>query len=225
MIWIKIKRTNESFSRVDLWVPLMGSDLTDLRSLILVRIIPMESILNVNRVRRRHDVWVAPTLPLPPLLWVWESTARRWRLWDAADSSCDDTADAADLRRLWLWQSWLSLEDEAVDSEDFFPIPRLSAMLSKPSSERYFLPLKSSLMKNSFDGRLDLVLLCPWPSLIQYPLTRCRIMLAQAFSKSCWSRTFSSSWLCSPSSWWWPSSSNSLKMSSAEKHWKYKEEY
>ena len=176
-------------------------------------------------VRRKLDVWVAHTLPLPPLLWVWESTARRWRLWDAADSSCDDTADAADLRRLWLWQSWLSLEDEAVDSEDFFPIPRLSAMLSKPSSERYFLPLKSSLMKNSFDGRLDLVLLCPWPSLIQYPLTRCRIMLAQAFSKSCWSRTFSSSWLCSPSSWWWPSSSNSLKMSSAEKHWKYKEEY
>ena len=176
-------------------------------------------------VRRRLDVWVAPTRPLPPLLWVWESTARRWRLWDAADSSCDDTADAADLRRLWLWQSWLSLEDEAVDSEDFFPIPRLSAMLSKPSSERYFLPLKSSLMKNSFDGRLDLVLLCLWPSLIQYPLTRCRIMLAQAFSKSCWSRTFSSSWLCSPSSWWWPSSSNSLKMSSAEKHWKYKEEY
>ena len=176
-------------------------------------------------VRRRRDVWVAPTLPLPPLLWVWESTARRWRLWDAADSSCDDTADAADLRHPWLWPSWLSLEDEAVDSEDFFPIPRLSAMLSKSSSERYFLPLKSSLMKNSFDGRLDLVLLCPWPSLIQYPLTRCRIMLAQALSKSCWSRTFPSSWLCSPSSWWWPSSSNSLKMSSAEKHWKYKEEY
>ena len=48
MIWIKIKRTNESFPGVDSWVPLMGSDLTDLRSLILVRIIPMESTLNVN---------------------------------------------------------------------------------------------------------------------------------------------------------------------------------
>ena len=170
-------------------------------------------------VRRRLDVWVAPTLPLPPLLWVWESTARRWRLRDAADSSCDDTADAADLRCLWLWPSWLSLEDEAVDSEDIFPIPRLSAMLSKSSSERCSLPLKSSLMKNSFNGRLDLVSLCPWPSLIQYPLTRCRIMLAQAFSKWCWSRTFSSSWLCSCSPWWWPSSSISLKMSSPEKHW------
>ena len=50
MIWIKIERTNESFSRVDLWVLLMGNDLTDLRSLILVRIILMESTLNVNRL-------------------------------------------------------------------------------------------------------------------------------------------------------------------------------
>ena len=50
MIWIKIKRTNESFSGVDLWVPSRGNDLTDLRSLILVWIIPMESSLNVNRL-------------------------------------------------------------------------------------------------------------------------------------------------------------------------------
>ena len=164
------------------------------------------------------------TVPFPPWAWSCGSTARRWTLCDSAKFFCGKTADtSADLRRLWScpW-SWLSLEDEAVDSEDFFPIPRLSAMLSKTSSVRYFLPLKSSLMKDSFDGRLGLVSLCPWPSSIQYPLTKCRIMLAQAFSKSCWSRTFSSSWLCSPSSWWWPSSSPSsisLKMSSAEKHW------
>ena len=173
-------------------------------------------------VRMGLDVRVTPTLLLPPLVCAWESTVRRWRVWDAADSFCDDTADGADLWCLWLCPSWLSLEDETIDWEDFFPIPRLSAMLSKSSSERYVLPLKSSLMKNSFDGRLDLVSLCPWPSLIQYPLTRCKMMLAQAFSKSCWSRTFSSSWLCSPSSWWWPSSTRSsisLKMSSAEKHW------
>ena len=50
MIWIKIKRTNESFSRVDLWVPLMGNDLTDIGSLIPVQIIPMESTLNVSRL-------------------------------------------------------------------------------------------------------------------------------------------------------------------------------
>ena len=186
----------------------------------------MECTLSVNKLIHcigvRMGVRVTPTLLLPPLVCAWESTVRRWRVWDAADSSCDDTADGADLRRLWLCPSWLSLEDEAIDWEDFFPIPRLSAMLSKSSSERYFLPLKSSLMKDSFDGRLDLVSLCPWPSSIQYPLTKCRIMLAQAFSKSCWLRTFSSSWLCSRSSWWWPSSSPSsisLKMSSAEKHW------
>ena len=188
----------------------------------------MECTLSVNKlihcigVRTGLDVRVTPTLLLPPLVCAWESSVRRWRVWDAADSSCDDTADAADLRRLWLCPSWLSLEDEAVDWEDFFPIPRLSAMFSKSSSERYFLWSKSSWMKNSLDGRSGLVLSCPWPSLIQYPLTRCRIMLAQAFSKSCWLRTFSSSWLCSPSSWWWPSSSPSsisLKMSSAEKHW------
>ena len=50
MIWIKIKRTNESFSRVDLWVPLMGNDLTDIGSLIPVQIIPMESTFNVSRL-------------------------------------------------------------------------------------------------------------------------------------------------------------------------------
>ena len=52
MIWIKIKRTNESFSRVDFVgsFNLMGNDLTDIGSLIPVQIIPMESTFNVSRL-------------------------------------------------------------------------------------------------------------------------------------------------------------------------------
>ena len=174
-------------------------------------------------------------------MWAWEPTARRWTTWVDAESFSGNKTDPADLRRLWLWSPWPPpLED---DSDDLPPMPRVSTISSKSSSDRCFLPLKRLLMKNSFEGRFDLVSLCPCPSSMQYPWTRCRIMLAQAFSKSCWSRTFSSSawffssssWLCPSSSWLCPSSSwlcpfsspsfISSKMLSAEKHWWKKREH
>ena len=64
-------------------------------------------------------------------------------------------------------------------------MPMLSAISSKSSSDRRSFSWKRSLMKNSFEGSFGSVSLCPCPSSIQYPFTRCRIMLAQAFSKSC----------------------------------------
>ena len=158
------------------------------------------------------------TVPLPPLVWwpwSWGSAARRWRAWDAAE------ADPADLRRLWLWSSWPPLNDETSEVLEGLPMLRLSAISSKSSSDRWLFPLKRLLMKNSCEGSSDSDSLCPWPSWIQYPCTRCRMMLAQAFSKLCWSRIFSPSSWCSPpcsSSSWSSSSSISLMMLSAEKH-------
>ena len=166
-----------------------------------------------------HSIHIQLTLPLPPLVsWPWSSTARRWTTWDAADSCCGNNTPA-DLRRLWLWPwSWPPLDDDADDS-GFFAMPRLSVIFFKSSSDRWVFPLKISLMKNSFDGSFDPVSLWPCPSSIQYPCTRWRTMLAQAFSKACWSRLFSSSSWCSPAcSPWCSSSLISLMMLSAEKH-------
>ena len=159
------------------------------------------------------------TLPLPPLVWwPWESAARRWTTWEATDPCCGSRTDPADLRRLCLWPSWPPLADE-VDGLEGLPMPILSAISSKSSSDRRSFSWKRSLMKNSFEGSFGSVSLCLCPSSIQYPCTRCRIMLAQAFSKSCWLRTFSSSsWCSSPCSSWCSPSSNSLMILSAEKH-------
>ena len=110
-------------------------------------------------------------------------------------------------------------------------MPRIFKISSKSSSDRCFLSLKRSLIKNSLEGREDSVSLCPCPSSIQNPCTRCSTMLAQACSNSSWLRAFSSSlWSC-PSSWpcpsssSWCSSSSSSKMLSAEKHYKNIKEY
>ena len=117
-------------------------------------------------------------------------------------------------------------------------MPRTSKIPSKSSSDRCFLSLKRSLRKNSLDGREDSVSLCPCPSSIQNPCTRCSTMLAQACSNSSWLRALSSScpsspswcswswcsWSC-PSSSSWCSSSSSSKMLSAEKHYKNIKEY
>ena len=144
----------------------------------------------------------------------WGSMVRRWILWDFNNFCCDKRS--VDLRRLCLcaWSECLSLEDDAVD---FSPIPSTLVIFFKSSSERWVLLPKISFKKNSLDGNFDSVSLCACPSSIQNPWTKWKIMLAEALSKSCWSRDLSSA----P---WWPCSSSSsftsLKMLLAEKHWR-----
>ena len=150
----------------------------------------------------------------------WGSAARRWIIWDFNDFCCDKKS--VDLRRLCLWSSsWSWSEcsslDDAVNGS---PILSAFVIFSKSSSERWLLLPKISFKKNSLDGNFDSVPLCACPSSIQKPWTRWKIMLAEAFPKSCWSRApwcSSCSWPCSSSSC---SSFTSLMMLSAEKHWR-----
>ena len=148
--------------------------------------------------------WVSDSCP-------WESAARRWIVWDFNNFCCDKKS--VDLRRLWSWPwPWSecsSLEDDAVNGS---PILSAFVIFSKSSSKRWVLLPKISFKKNSLDGNFDSVPLCACPSSIQNPWTRWKIMLAEAFSKSCWSRDFSSAPWCSSCAWpfsscAWPCSS------------------
>ena len=176
--------------------------------------------------------WLSDSCPWES--WSW--AARRRIVWDLNNFCCDKKS--VDLRRLWSWPlswpwSWSecsSLEDDAVDGS---PILSAFVIFSKSSSKRWVLLPKISFKKNSLDGNFDSVPLCACPSSIQNPWTRWKIMLAEAFSKSCWSRAFSSAPWCSSCSWpcsscAWPCSSSSscsssftsLMILSAEKHWR-----
>ena len=164
-----------------------------------------------------------------PVSWAcaWSSTSRRWTEWGVFDSSDEDKRDPADRLRRWLWPCESSPPDDST--LPILPIFRTFIIASKSSSRRRVLFSKSSFMKNSLEGR-DEVSLWPWASSMQYPCTKCSTILAQAFWKSPRSRVFSSfSWWWSSPSWWWCSSSSwwcsfsssiSLTMSSAEKHYK-----
>ena len=124
-----IEGTDESFPRVDLSIPLMCCDPSDLGSLVLTRIIPMEHTFSSSSIGKSWGafLWYDPDQDQwSKIIWIMVDQMNRWILVQSGFISSFDLP----------WSEWSLITDPDPDHpKGTHPWRKLHTKIQKASSE------------------------------------------------------------------------------------------